>query len=101
MEYVKIIEAFAIMIGLFGIFCVGRCLSDIFFLPREIVTAVMILDDEARKNADILLHILNRGIWRMADRKVYVFISERYAGDGELIEMIVASGAEYRTIKEI
>ena len=100
MEYVKIIEAFAIMIGLFGIFCIGKCLSDIFFLPREIVTAVTIFDDEARRNADILLHILNRGIWRVSDRKVYVFVLERYASD-ELIGMIVSSGAEYRIIKEI
>ena len=90
MEWVKIVEAIALMIGLCGLFCMGRYLSDTFFLPREIVTSATVFDDEARENADILIHILKKGMWRIADRRICVLVSERYAGDTELLTNAVA-----------
>ena len=99
MEWIRVIEATAIFIGFFGLFCMGKYLADTFFLPREIVTAVTVFDDESRDNIDILLRILNKGIWRVADRRICVLVSERYFGDTELLDMIILSGAEYVIVK--
>ena len=66
MNAVQIVEIIAVSVGLFGLYCLGKYLSDTFFLPREIVTAMTVFDDESRKNADILIHILKKdcGEWR-------------------------------------
>lgn len=101
MEWVRIVEAVAAALGLVGIFCLAKYLSDTFFLPREIVTAVTVFDEESRENIDILLHILKRGIWRIGNRRIFVFVSERYSEDTELMEMLFESGAEYCVVKEI
>ena len=101
MDWIRIVEAVASMIGLFGLFCMGKYLSDTFFLPREIITSVTVFDDEARDNVDILIHILQKGIWRIADRRICVLVSERYASDTELLNMIISSGAEYVIVKDI
>ena len=101
MEWIQIVEVIAVSIGLLGIFCFGKYIADTFFLPRQIRTAVAVFDDESKENADILIHILKKGIWRMADRRICVLISERYADDAELMDMIVSSGAEYCIVKEI
>ena len=101
MEWVKAVEIMAALIGLLGIYCIGKYISDVFFLPGSIVTAVTVFDDESLKNADILMHTLKRGIWRMADRRICVFVLEKYSTDPELINIIVSVGAEYFIVKEI
>ena len=101
MEWIDIVEAIALAIGLFGIFCFGKYLSDTFFLPHQIITSVLILDDESRENADILIHILKKGMWRMADRRICVMVAERYSNDTDLLDMIIESGASYVIVKEI
>ena len=101
MEWYAVVEGLAIAIGLVGIVCFGKYLSDNFFLPREIVTAMTVFDEKSRENADILLHILKKGIWRMADRRICVLVAERYSDDTELLDMIISSGAEYVIVKEI
>lgn len=101
MNAVQIVEIIAVSVGLFGLYCLGKYLSDTFFLPREIVTAMTVFDDESRKNADILIHILKKGMWRMADRRMCVLVSERYSADRELLDMIISSGAEYCIVKDM
>jgi len=100
MEWITVVEIISAALGLIGIFCLGKYVSDTFFLPREMVTAVTILDDVSRKNADLLLHTLQKGIWRWANRRVLVIVSERYSDDAELMKMIDDFGAECVTVIE-
>ena len=100
MDPVIIIEVIAAALALVGMFCFVKYISDTFFLPREIVTAVTVFDSESRENADLLLHILKKGIWRQADRRIFVLLAEEYATDEGLLQLISSAGAEYCIIKE-
>ena len=95
MDLILIIEIITAALALIGLYCLAKYVSDTFFLPREIVTAVTVTDAPSRENADVLLGILKNGMWRMGKRRLYVVVSERYRDDTELIDMIRSVGAEY------
>lgn len=98
MEFGAVFEIICAMFTLVGIFCLAKYISEVFFLPREIITAVKIFDDGARDNADILLHIAKKGMWKGVGRETYVLIAEKYAQDEELLSLIKESGLEYYII---
>ena len=100
MEWIQAVEATAILVGLVGLYCMGKYLSDTLLLPREIVVAIAVTDDLTRENADILITVMKRGIPKMAGRRICVFVSERYSDDRELLEMISSANAECYVIKE-
>ena len=100
MNAVIIVDIFAAAIAVIGIICFSKYLSDTVFLPREVVTVITILNDQARANADILIHILKNGIWKCGKRQTCVMISERYRDDEVLLEMIRTAGLEYHVVKD-
>ena len=100
MDWLTAAEIASSALGLIGIFCLVKYVADTFFLPREIVTALTILDEESRENADLLLRILKSGMWRQANRRILVIIAESYSGDEELLKMINDTGAEYIAVSD-
>ena len=99
MEIGAVIEIIAAVLAFVGIVCLAKYISEVFFLPREILTAIKIFDDESKENADILLHIVKKGMWRGIGRETCVIMTERYACDAELISLIEKSGLKYYIIK--
>ncbi len=99
MEFGAVFEIICAFLTIIGVFCLAKYVSEVFFLPREILTAIKIFDSEARENADILLHISRKGMWRGVGRKTVVLVSEEYAQDEELLLLINESGLEYYVIK--
>ena len=98
MEFGAVFEIMSAALMIIGVFCLAKYISEVFFLPREIIVAIRILDDEARSNADILLHISKKGMWRGIGRKTCVLISEKYADDSELLFLVEESGFDYYII---
>ena len=98
MEFGAVFEIICAMFTIVGVFCLAKYISEVFFLPREILTAIKIFDDGARDNADILLHIAKKGMWRSIGKETCVLISEKYAQDEELLSLIRESGLEYYII---
>ena len=98
MEFGAVFEIMSAVLTVVGVFCLAKYISEVFFLPREILVAIRILDDEARSNADILLHVSKKGMWRSIGRKTCVLIAEKYADDEELISLVKNSGLEYYII---
>ena len=95
MEFGAVFEIMSAALTIIGVFCLAKYISEVFFLPREIIVAIRILDDEAKSNVDILLHISKKGMWRGIGRKTCVLISEKYADDCELLSLVKESGFEY------
>lgn len=100
MEFGAVIEIISAVLTVVGIACLGGYISEVFFLPKEMITAIKILDDRARENADILLHISKKGMWKRAGRETCVLILSKYAEDEELLAMINESGFECYIIDE-
>ena len=100
MDFGAVIEIIFAVTAFIGIACLGHYLSEVFFLPREIVTAVKIFDERSRENADTLLYILKHGLWRRAGKDACVLLSERYADDEELVALINESGVKYYIIED-
>lgn len=94
MDSILVIEIVAAVLAVTGMVCMAKYLADTFFLPKEIVTAVTILDRDSRENADILLHILKKGVWRCANRNIKVIVDRSFAKDDELMQMIADVRAE-------
>lgn len=99
MDFGAVIEIISAVLTVIGIFCLAKYISEVFFLPREILTAIRIFDDESKENADILLHIARKGMWRGVGRETCVLISEKYALDEELLSLVKESGLEYYVIR--
>ena len=99
MEIGAVIEIISALLAFVGIVCLAKYISEVFFLPREILTAVKIFDDKSRENADILLHIAKKGLWRGIGRETVVLVSMMYEDDKELLALIEESGFEYYIIK--
>lgn len=99
MEFGAVFEIICAFLTIIGVFCLAKYISEVFFLPREILTAIKIFDASARENADILLRISKEGMWRGIGRKTVVLVSGEYAQDEELLSMILESGLEYYVIK--
>ena len=99
MEFGAVIEIIAAVLTFVGIVCLVKYISEVFFLPREILTAIKIVDDDSRECADVLLHIAKKGMWRSVGRETCVLISETYATDEELLSLIKESRFEYYVIK--
>ena len=100
MDAVVVIEIFTALVAVIGLICFVKFLSDTFFLPREILTVITITDDRARENADILIHVLKKGMWRWGNRRIYIILSKRYSDDDELLELIASAGLEYYIIND-
>ena len=95
MEFGAVFEIICAFLTIVGVFCLAKYISEVFFLPREIVGAIKIFDSAARENADILLHISRKRMWRGIGRGTVVLISAEYAEDEELLSLIKESGFEY------
>lgn len=95
MEFGAVIEIITAVLAFVGIVCLAKYISEVFFLPKEILTAIMILDDESVENIDILLHVAKKGMWRGIGRQTCVLISEKYALDEELLSLVKESGLKY------
>ena len=100
MDWIKAVEAVAILVGLFGLYCMGKYLSDTLFMPREIAVAVTVTDERSRENADILITVMKKSVRGAVGRRICVFVSQRYSDDRELLEMISSANAECYVIKE-
>ena len=94
MEFGAVIEIVSAVLTVVGITCLAKYISDVFFLPREIISAIKIFDDRSRENADILLRLSRKRTWRLAGRDTCVLISEKYSNDKELIALINEVGFE-------
>ena len=100
MEFGAVIEIISALVTVIGVVCFGGYVSEVFFLPREMVTAIKIFDDKSKENADILLRVSNKGIWRRAGRETCVLLLSKYADDEELLSLINESGLECYIIDE-
>ena len=100
MDFGAVIEITLAVLAMVGIACLVKYISDVFFLPREIASAIKIFDEEARDNADILLNITKIRAWKLAGRDTCVLISERFAQDEELLSLINESGLDCYIIDE-
>ena len=100
MDFGAAIEIISAILTVIGIVCLGGYISEVFFLPRELITAIKIFDDRSKENADILLHIYKKGMWRRVGRETCVLILARYAEDEELLSLINESGLECYVIDE-
>ena len=100
MDFGAVIEIILAVLAMVGIACLVKYISDVFFLPREISSAIKIFDEEARENADILLHMAKKRAWDLAGRETCVLISERYAKDETLLSLINESGLDCYIIYE-
>ena len=92
MDFGAVIEIISVFLTVLGIACLSKYISDVFFLPKEVVSTIMILEDKAKENADILLDVANKRMWKWAGRSTCVLVSRKYAGDAELMELIKESG---------
>ena len=99
MEIGAVIEIISAVLAFVGIVCLAKYISEVFFLPCEILTAIKIFDDESKENADILLHVAKKGIWHGVGRDTCVIMTERYASDAELISLIEKNGLKYYIVK--
>ena len=100
MEFGAVIEIISAILTVVGIICLGGYISEVFFLPREMITAIKIFDERSKENADILLHVSEKGMWKRAGRETCVLILARYADDEELLSLIEESGLECYVIDE-
>ena len=100
MDFGAVIEIISAILTVIGIICLAKYISDVFFLPVEIVSAIRIFDEKARENADILLHTAERRTWSHVGKVTCVLISLKYAEDAELLELIDKSGFECFIIDE-
>ena len=99
MEIGAVIEIISALLTVVGVLCLAKYISEVFFLPCEILTAIRIFDDEAKENADILLHIAKKRMWRAIGKETCVLIAERYATDKDLLALVKESGLEYYIIR--
>ena len=99
MEIGAVIEIIAAVLAFVGIVCLAKYISEVFFLPREVQTAIRIFDDDSVENIDILLHIARKGMWRGIGRQTVVLVSDIYADNEKLLSVIKESGLEYYVIK--
>lgn len=99
MEFGAVIQIISAVLTVVGIVCLAKYISEVFFLPSEILTAIKIFDDESKQNADILLHIARKGMWRGIGRDTCVLISEKYALDKELLSVVRESGLKYYIVE--
>ena len=95
MEFGAVVEIILVLLAAVGVACLGKYISEAFFAPRELVSAIKIIDDTARDNIDILLHISKKSVWRWVGRETCVLISEKYENDEELMALIDQSGMQY------
>ena len=100
MEFGAVIEIISALLTVIGIVCLGGYISEVFFLPREMITAIRIFDEKSKENADILLHVSKKGMWKRAGRETCVLILSRYAEDEELLSLINESGLDCYVIDE-
>ena len=100
MDFGAVIEIISAVLTVIGIVCLGGYISEVFFLPREMITAIKIFDDRAKENADILLHVYKKGMWKRAGRETCVLILSKYSEDEELLSLINESGLECYIIDE-
>ena len=99
MEIGAVIEIISALLTVVGVLCLAKYISEVFFLPSEMLTAIEIFDDKAKENADILLHISKKGMWRAIGRETCVLIAEKYALDRELLALVKESGLKYYIIR--
>jgi len=92
MDFGAVFEIIAATIAAVGLICFVHYASDMFFLPEEIALTVEILDDDARRDADILLAVLDRSTWKRLGGEVRILVAEKYANDDELAHMIESVG---------
>ena len=100
MEFGAVIEIISALVAVIGVSLFGGYISEVFFLPREIVTAIKIFDEKSKENADILLRVSNKGLWKRAGRETCVLLLSKYADDEELLSLINESGLECYIIDE-
>lgn len=100
MGWLVALELVASLLAVLGVFLFVRYVSEVYFLPREIVNAIIIFDDESRKNIDLILNILRNSARNQINRPIMVFVSEKYSNDAKLFEMIAEAGVEYHIVKD-
>ena len=100
MEFGAVIEIISAILAVVGIVCLGGYISEVFFLPKEMITAIKIFDERSKENADILLRVSEKGMWKRVGRETCVLILSKYAEDEELLSLINESGLECYVIDE-
>ena len=49
MEFGAVIEIISAILAVVGIVCLGGFISEVFFLPREMITAIKIFDERSKE----------------------------------------------------
>lgn len=93
MEFGAVIEIISAFLVVIGMICLAHYISETFFMPEEFSLSVKILDDRAREDADVLLSILKKSVWKRTGKGICVIVSKKYENDKDLSEQIEKLGA--------